>query len=114
MKNVLAKYPDIKILATGILVIGMTFVILARGIDLSVGLILGIAAVLLTGSMDSRGMIVAIPPGMGAAALAGPVKWRRRRSSNPVPYSDCASHRQRLRLSTDAVRAVRRGDQLQR
>ena len=55
----------------GILAIGMTFVILARGIDLSVGSILGIAVVLFAGSMDSRGMIVAIPLGMGAAALAG-------------------------------------------
>ena len=55
----------------GILAIGMTFVILARGIDLSVGSILGIAVVLFAGSMDSRGMLVAIPLGMGAAALAG-------------------------------------------
>jgi ABC-type xylose transport system permease subunit len=55
----------------GILAIGMTFVILARGIDLSVGSILGIAVVLFAGSMDSRGMIVAIALGMGAAALAG-------------------------------------------
>ena len=55
----------------GILAIGMTFVILARGIDLSVGSILGIAVVLFAGSMDSRGMAVAIPLGIGAAALAG-------------------------------------------
>ena len=55
----------------GILAIGMTFVILTRGIDLSVGSILGIAVVLFAGSMDSRGMIVAIPLGIGAAALAG-------------------------------------------
>jgi ribose/xylose/arabinose/galactoside ABC-type transport system permease subunit len=55
----------------GILAIGMTFVILARGIDLSVGSILGIAVVLFAGSMDSRGMLVSIPLGMGAAALAG-------------------------------------------
>jgi ABC-type xylose transport system permease subunit len=55
----------------GILAIGMTFVILARGIDLSVGSILGIAVVLFAGSMDSRGMIVAIALGTGAAALAG-------------------------------------------
>lgn len=55
----------------GILAIGMTFVILTRGIDLSVGSILGIAVVLLAGSMDSRGMGVAIPVGLGAAALAG-------------------------------------------
>jgi len=55
----------------GILAIGMTFVILTRGIDLSVGSILGIAVVLLAGSMDSRGMAIAIPLGIGAAALAG-------------------------------------------
>jgi ribose/xylose/arabinose/galactoside ABC-type transport system permease subunit len=55
----------------GILAIGMTFVILTRGIDLSVGSILGIAVVLFAGSIDSRGMAVAIPLGLGAAALAG-------------------------------------------
>ena len=55
----------------GILAIGMTFVILTRGIDLSVGSILGVAVVLFAGSMDSRGMAVAIPSGMGAAALTG-------------------------------------------
>ena len=55
----------------GILAIGMTFVILTRGIDLSVGSILGIAVVLFAGSMDSRGMAVAIPIGLAAAALAG-------------------------------------------
>jgi len=55
----------------GILAIGMTFVILARGIDLSVGSILGISVVLFAGSMDSRGMVVAIPVGIVAAALAG-------------------------------------------
>ncbi|MDQ2801340.1 MAG: ABC transporter permease [Pseudomonadota bacterium] len=55
----------------GILAIGMTFVILTRGIDLSVGSILGIAVVLYAGSMDSRGMAVAIPLGLGAAALVG-------------------------------------------
>ena len=49
----------------------MTFVILARGIDLSVGSILGVAVVLFAGSMDSRGMLVSIPLGMGTAALAG-------------------------------------------
>ncbi len=55
----------------GILAIGMTFVILTRGIDLSVGSILGIAVVLFAGSMDSRGMAIAIPIGLGAAVLAG-------------------------------------------
>ena len=55
----------------GILAIGMTFVILTRGIDLSVGSILGIAVVLFAGSMDSRGMAAAIPLGLGAAVMAG-------------------------------------------
>jgi len=64
--NVLRQVSIVGILATG-----MTFVILTRGIDLSVGSILGIAVVLFAGSMDSRGMAVAIPLGLGAAALAG-------------------------------------------
>ncbi len=55
----------------GILSTGMTFVILTRGIDLSVGSLLGIAVVLFAGSMDSRGMAFAIPLGLGAAVLAG-------------------------------------------
>jgi ribose/xylose/arabinose/galactoside ABC-type transport system permease subunit len=55
----------------GILSTGMTFVILTRGIDLSVGSLLGIAVVLFAGSMDSRGMAFAIPLGLGAATLAG-------------------------------------------
>jgi ribose/xylose/arabinose/galactoside ABC-type transport system permease subunit len=55
----------------GILATGMTFVILTRGIDLSVGSILGIAVVLFAGSMDSRGMAFAIPLGLGAATLVG-------------------------------------------
>ena len=55
----------------GILAIGMTFVILTRGIDLSVGSILGIAVVLFAGSMDSRGLAVAIPLGLAASALVG-------------------------------------------
>jgi len=55
----------------GILAIGMTFVILTRGIDLSVGSTLGIAVVLFAGFMDSHGMATAIPAGFAAAALAG-------------------------------------------
>lgn len=55
----------------GILSTGMTFVILTRGIDLSVGSILGISVVLFAGSMDSGGMAFAIPLGLGAATLAG-------------------------------------------
>jgi ribose/xylose/arabinose/galactoside ABC-type transport system permease subunit len=64
--NVLRQVSIVGILATG-----MTFVILTRGIDLSVGSILGIAVVLFAGSMDSRGMAFAIPLGLGAATLAG-------------------------------------------
>jgi ribose/xylose/arabinose/galactoside ABC-type transport system permease subunit len=55
----------------GILSTGMTFVILTRGIDLSVGSILGITVVLLAGSIDSQGMAFAIPLGLGAATLVG-------------------------------------------
>ncbi len=55
----------------GILAIGMTFVILTRGIDLSVGSILGISVVLYAGLIDKFGMAVAIPVGLGAAMLAG-------------------------------------------
>lgn len=64
--NVLRQVSIVGILATG-----MTFVILTRGIDLSVGSILGIAVVLFAGSMDNRGMGLAIPLGLGAAALVG-------------------------------------------
>src|SRR4051794_39573905 len=45
----------------GILAVGMTFVILTRGIDLSVGAILGISVVLYAGILEHNGMIVAIP-----------------------------------------------------
>lgn len=64
--NVLRQVSIVGILATG-----MTFVVLTRGIDLSVGSILGIAVVLFAGSMDARGMRFAIPLGLGAAVLAG-------------------------------------------
>jgi ribose/xylose/arabinose/galactoside ABC-type transport system permease subunit len=55
----------------GILALGMTFVILTRGIDLSVGAILGISVVLYAGLLENHGMLVAIPLGMGAAMSAG-------------------------------------------
>lgn len=55
----------------GILAIGMTFVILTRGIDLSVGSTLGIAVVTFAGFVDSHGMAVAIPLGFLAAGLTG-------------------------------------------
>lgn len=55
----------------GILAIGMTFVILTRGIDLSVGSLLGISVVLYAGLLEGHSMAVAIPLGLGAAMLAG-------------------------------------------
>lgn len=55
----------------GILAFGMTFVILTRGIDLSVGAILGISVVLYAGLLENHGMLVAIPLGICAAMAAG-------------------------------------------
>ncbi len=55
----------------GILALGMTFVILTKGIDLSVGSILGVSVVLYAGLLESQPMAVAIPLGLAAAMLAG-------------------------------------------
>lgn len=55
----------------GILAIGMTFVILTKGIDLSVGSLLGLSVVLYAGLLEGHSMAVAIPLGLGAAMLAG-------------------------------------------
>jgi ribose/xylose/arabinose/galactoside ABC-type transport system permease subunit len=55
----------------GILAIGMTGVILTRGIDLSVGSLLGISVVLYAGLLEGHSMTVAIPVGLGAAMAAG-------------------------------------------
>ncbi len=55
----------------GILALGMTFVILTRGIDLSVGAILGMSVVIYAGLLEHNGMLVAIPLGLGAAVVAG-------------------------------------------
>ena len=55
----------------GILAIGMTFVILTRGIDLSVGSLLGISVVFYAGLLEGHSMAVAIPLGLAAAMLAG-------------------------------------------
>ncbi|MDB5524095.1 MAG: hypothetical protein JWM58_1858 [Rhizobium sp.] len=55
----------------GILAIGMTFVILTRGIDLSVGSLLGISVVLYAGLLEGHSMAVAIPLGLAAAMVAG-------------------------------------------
>jgi ribose/xylose/arabinose/galactoside ABC-type transport system permease subunit len=55
----------------GILAIGMTFVILTKGIDLSVGSLLGISVVLYASLLENYSMAIAIPVGLGAAMLAG-------------------------------------------
>src|SRR5262249_51979733 len=55
----------------GILALGMTFVILTRCIDLSVGSILGISVVLYAVLLESHGMPLAIPIGLAAAMAAG-------------------------------------------
>jgi ribose/xylose/arabinose/galactoside ABC-type transport system permease subunit len=55
----------------GILALGMTFVILTRGIDLSVGSILGLSVVLFAGLLETYPMQVAIPVGLAAAMTAG-------------------------------------------
>ena len=55
----------------GILALGMTFVILTRGIDLSVGSILGISVVIYAVLLENHGMLAAIPIGLAAAMAAG-------------------------------------------
>ena len=55
----------------GILALGTTFVILTRGIDLSVGSILGISVVLYAVLLENHGMPLAIPIGLAAAMAAG-------------------------------------------
>jgi ribose/xylose/arabinose/galactoside ABC-type transport system permease subunit len=55
----------------GILALGTTFVILTRGIDLSVGSILGVSVVLFAGLLENHSMLIAIPLGLGAAMTAG-------------------------------------------
>lgn len=55
----------------GILALGMTFVILTAGIDLSVGSILGLSVVIFAGFVDSSSVPQAIALGIGAAVLVG-------------------------------------------
>jgi ribose/xylose/arabinose/galactoside ABC-type transport system permease subunit len=55
----------------GILAVGMTFVILTKGIDLSIGSILGVAVVLFAGLLETQSMAVAIPLGIAAATVLG-------------------------------------------
>ena len=53
----------------GILTLGMTFVIITAGIDLSVGSLLGFAGVLVAGSLTAPGLIATLGAG-GAAVVA--------------------------------------------
>lgn len=55
----------------GILALGMTFVILTAGIDLSVGSILGISVVIFAGFVDTSSLPLAIALGIGAGVLVG-------------------------------------------
>jgi ribose/xylose/arabinose/galactoside ABC-type transport system permease subunit len=55
----------------GILAVGMTFVILTAGIDLSVGAILGLSVVLFASLLEGHSMAVAIPLGLLAGVAAG-------------------------------------------
>lgn len=57
----------------GILALGMTFVILTAGIDLSVGSILGISVVIFAGFVDSTSVPLAITLGIGAGVMVGVV-----------------------------------------
>lgn len=55
----------------GILAVGMTFVILTKGIDLSIGSILGVAVVLFAGILEAQSIPVAIFLGLAAAMGLG-------------------------------------------
>jgi ribose/xylose/arabinose/galactoside ABC-type transport system permease subunit len=55
----------------GILAVGMTFVILTKGIDLSIGSILGVAVVLFAGLLEAQSIPVAILVGLAAAMGLG-------------------------------------------
>lgn len=54
----------------GLVALGMTFVILTAGIDLSVGALLAVAGVV-AAALSPRGTLVAIAAGIGSAALLG-------------------------------------------
>lgn len=54
----------------GLVALGMTFVILTAGIDLSVGALLAVAGVV-AAALSPRGTLVAIAAGVGSAALLG-------------------------------------------
>ena len=55
----------------GILALGMTFVILTAGIDLSIGSVLGLSVVIYAGLLENRGLPVSIALGLLAGAAAG-------------------------------------------
>lgn len=57
----------------GILALGMTFVILTAGIDLSVGSILGLSVVIFAGFVDQTSVPFAITLGLGAGVLVGTI-----------------------------------------
>jgi ribose transport system permease protein len=54
----------------GLVALGMTFVILTGGIDLSVGALLAVAGVV-TAILSPRGAVIAVVGGLGAATLLG-------------------------------------------
>ena len=56
----------------GLAALGMTFVILTGGIDLSVGALLAVAGIVAAGLVD-QGALVAIAGGVGAAAVLGAI-----------------------------------------
>jgi ribose transport system permease protein len=56
----------------GLVALGMTFVVLTGGIDLSVGALLAVSGVV-AGALSPRGSLVAAAAGVGAAALLGAV-----------------------------------------
>ena len=56
----------------GLVALGMTFVILTGGIDLSVGALLAVAGIVAAGLVD-QGALVAIVGGVGAAAVLGAI-----------------------------------------
>ena len=66
----------------GVLGIGMTFVILTAGIDLSVGATLALSAVLLAGTLESTGNIVAGDGGRIAGRDGGRAWQRYRRHAS--------------------------------
>lgn len=69
LPNVLNVLRQVSIV--GVLALGMTFVILTKGIDLSVGSILGLSVVIFAGLLQGHSMGLAIPLGLAAATVVG-------------------------------------------